>query len=73
MVGASNISNFDLRSNRLFIGILCCCFEYHDEMKEIMVLLLPLIILHIFILDFGTERYHTPWIALMLCICIAGL
>ena len=56
-----------------FIGIYRLYFEYHDEMKEIMVLLLPLIILHIFILDFGTERYHTPWIALMLCICIAGL
>ena len=56
-----------------FIGAYRLYFEYHDEMKEIIVLLLPLIILHIFILDFGTERYHTPWIALMLCICIAGL
>jgi hypothetical protein len=47
--------------------------EYNEEMKEIMVLFLPLVALHIYILDFGTERYHTPWIALMLCVCVAGL
>ena len=57
----------------LFVGFYRLYFEFKTEMIEIMILLIPLLILHIYILDFGTERYHTPWIALFLCICIAGL
>jgi hypothetical protein len=57
----------------LFIGSYRLCKEFGNEMLEVVVLLLPLLVLHIFVLDFGTERYHTPWIALTLCICAAGL
>lgn len=56
-----------------FVGLYRLCDEFREEFVEIVVLLLPLLVLHVFVLDFGTERYHSPWIALIFCICIAGL
>ena len=67
----SQISIFGILG--LFIGSYRLYTEFREEMKVIIVLLFPLLVIHIFILDFGTERYHTPWIALFLCICVAGL
>jgi hypothetical protein len=68
-----------LDSQLTVFGILGCVIGFYhlfvrrkEDTRDILMLLSPLLFLHVFILDFGTERYHTPWLALALVLAAVG-
>jgi hypothetical protein len=46
------------------LGLITLYIRNKKELAEVLIFLSPILIIHMFILDFGTGRYHTPWLAL---------
>ena len=55
------------------LGLTILWMNKRVEFIGVLVLLLPLLALHVFILDFGTSRYHTPWLALAVVLATVAL
>jgi hypothetical protein len=55
------------------LGLFSVGVSKPKDLLSILTLTLPLIFIHAYILDFGTLRYHTPWIALSVVLIVASI